>query len=120
MITRTAVFEGTFRGPGEDRFFDLVEERLAPLWRQFPHALDVRWFRIDEADASARPIVLIQQIDYPSKEAMAEALASPTRALARSVTVELMQLLDGEFYHYVSERRTGDTGSAAPVPEARA
>lgn len=103
MLTRTAVFEGTFRPEQEGPFFEAIERRLAPLWRQFPHALDVRWFRIDAADETARPIVMIQQIDYPSHEAMAEALSSPIRDKSRAVTLEIMQMLDGSFYHYVSE-----------------
>jgi hypothetical protein len=103
MLTRTAVFEGSFGPGGGARFFEGVEQRLAPLWRSFPHALDVRWFRMDEADDDARAIVLIQQIDYPSRAAMAEALTSPIRDQARAVTLELMQHLDGRFYHYISE-----------------
>ncbi|MBO9581350.1 MAG: hypothetical protein J7498_10710 [Sphingobium sp.] len=103
MITRTAIFEGRFSGDNEARFFAGVEERLAPLWRQFPNALDVRWFRMDSADADARPIVMIQQIDYPSHEALAQAVASPIRDQSRAVTLELMELLDGGFYHFISE-----------------
>lgn len=103
MITRTAIFEGTFAEGNEARFFAGVEETLAPLWRQFPHALDVRWFRMDSADADARPIVMIQQIDYPSHEALAAAIASPIRDQARAATLDLIQLLDGNFYHFISE-----------------
>ena len=103
MITRTAIFEGHFTGDNEVRFFAGIEERLAPLWRQFPHALAVRWFRMDSADTDARPIVMIQQIDYPSHEALAQAIASPIRDQARAVTLELMTLLDGSFYHFISE-----------------
>lgn len=103
MLTRTAIFEGTFLPNREANFFDAIEERLAPLWRQFPHALDVRWFRIDAADDTARPIVMIQQIDYPSRDAMADALSSPIRDQARAATLDVMQMLDGTFYHYVSE-----------------
>jgi hypothetical protein len=103
MLTRTAVFEGSFGTGGPEPFFALVEERLAPLWRQFPHALDVRWFRMDEADGDAHPIVLLQQIDYPSRVALAEALSSPIRDEARAVTMLLMQHLNGRFYHFVTE-----------------
>ena len=102
MITRTAIFEGRFSGDDADRFFAGVEERLAPLWRQFPNALGVRWFRMDSADDDARPIVMIQQIDYPSHEALAQAIASPIRDQARAVTLELVALLDGGFYHFIS------------------
>jgi hypothetical protein len=103
MLTRTAVFEGLLGPDGGARFFEGVEERLTPLWRSFPHALDVRWLRMDDADEDARAIVLIQQIDNPSRAAMAEALTSPIRDRARTVTLELMQDLDGRFYHYISE-----------------
>ena len=103
MLTRTAVFEGRFASGCQAPFFVAVEERLAPLWREFPHALAVRWFRIDEADEGARSIVMIQPVDYPSREAMAEALSSPTRDRARAVTLEIMQYLEGDFYHYLSE-----------------
>lgn len=103
MITRTAIFEGRFAPGDEARFFAGVEERLAPIWRDFPHALDIRWFRMDLADADARPIVMIQQIDYPSHEALAAAISSPVRDRARAITLELMTLLDGSFYHFISE-----------------
>ena len=103
MITRTAIFEGSFPEGNEARFFAGVEERLAPMWRIFPHALDVRWFRMDSADADARPVVMIQQIDYPSHEALAAAISSPVRDKARAITLELMELLDGRFYHFISE-----------------
>lgn len=103
MLTRTAVFEGSFAPGNKERFFAAVEERLAPLWREFPHALALRWFKVDEADETARPIVMIQQIDYPSREAMAEALSSSVRDRARAATMQMMELLEGTYYHYVSE-----------------
>lgn len=103
MLTRTAVFEGRFKPGQEEAFFEAIEQRLAPLWRRFPHASDVRWFRIDAADDTARAIVMMQQIDYPSHDAMADALSSPIRDQARDVTLELMQMMDGTFYHYLSE-----------------
>ncbi|BBB14532.1 hypothetical protein [Sphingopyxis sp. FD7] len=103
MITRTAIFEGTFVLEGKARFFELVEEQLAPLWRQFPGSLGVRWYKIDQADDTAHPIVMIQQIDYPSRTVMEQALASPVRDQARAVTLEIMRFLDGTFYHYISE-----------------
>lgn len=103
MITRTAVFEGRFKAGDEARFFAGVEERLAPVWREFPHALAVRWFRMEGVEADAHPIVMIQQIDYPSRETLAAAIDSPVRDRARAITMELMELLDGRFYHFISE-----------------
>jgi len=39
---------------------------------------------MDEADDDPHPIVLLQQIDYPSRAAMAEALSSPIRDETRA------------------------------------
>ena len=103
MITRTAIFEGRIKLGCEARFFAGVEQRLAPLWRRFPHARNVRLLKVATADADAPPIVMIQQIDYPSQAALEEAIASPIRAEARAVTLELMEMFEGRFYHVVSE-----------------
>lgn len=111
MITRTAIFEGTVKPGHEDAFFQAIEERLAPLWQAFPHALDVRLFRIDRCDDDERPVAFIQQVDYPSIAHMEEAITSPARDAARAVTMELMKLFDGRFYHVVSgENRLSKTG----------
>lgn len=103
MITRTAIFEGRVKPGCEDRFFDAIRDRLAPLWRQFPNASNVRLLRIARSDEDALPIAMIQQIDYPSFEAMEQAIASPIRAQARAVTLELMEMFEGRFYHVVSD-----------------
>ncbi len=101
MITRTAIFEGRVTPGLEEQFFAAVEMRLAPLWRRFPHALDVRWLRITVKDTDAPPIAMIQQIDYPSLAALEAAIASPIRSEARAVTMELMKMFEGRFYHVV-------------------
>lgn len=103
MITRTAIFEGRIKDGCEERFFAEIRTRLVPIWRRFPHARNIRLLRIASSDADARPIAMIQQIDYPSMEALEEALASPARAEARAVTMELMEMFDGRFYHVVGE-----------------
>ena len=103
MITRTAIFEGRLRDGCEELFFEGVEQRLAPLWRQFPHAINVRWNRVVARDAEAPGNVMIQQVDYPSLAALEEAIASPARAAARALTLELMEMFEGRFYHVVSE-----------------
>lgn len=103
MITRTAIFEGRIKPGLEQKFFEGVEQRLAPLWRRFPHACNVRLLKIGAADAEAPPIVMIQQIDYPSMAALEEAIASQVRAEARAATRELMTMFEGRVYHVVSE-----------------
>ena len=102
MITRTAIFEGTVKQGREEEFFAAVEQRLAPLWQAFPNALAVRFFRADDCDDGERPVAMIQQVDYPSLEAMHEAITSPQRDAARAVTLELMKLFDGRFYHVIT------------------
>lgn len=102
MITRTAIFEGAIKPGFEAAFFDAIRTRLAPLWGQFPHARNARLLRVDQADADAPPIVMIQQVDYPSLAALDEALASPVRAKARATTLEILEMFEGRFYHVVS------------------
>lgn len=104
MITRTAIFEGRIQPGHEEHFFQEVENRLLPLWEEFPHASNVRYVRALESDHETRPVVMLQQIDYPSVEAMREALASPARDRAREATMDLMQMLDWHFYHVVGTR----------------
>jgi hypothetical protein len=106
MITRTAVFEGTLKKGTEERFFAAVKEQLMPLWKRFPHARNVRMLRVTGRDENAPPILMIQQIDYPSIAALEEALASPVRTESRAVTMELMQMFEGRLYHIVSELDT--------------
>lgn len=109
MITRTAIFEGRIKPGCETLFLQGFSERLLPLWRQFPHASNIRLLPVVASDEDARPIALIQQIDYPSLAALEEAIASPARAQARAITLELMQMFEGRLYHVVSQ---------APVPGA--
>jgi hypothetical protein len=103
MITRTAVFEGRYKPGCEARFLKACREELMPMWQQFPHATNIRLLPVRAADPESPAIVLIQQIDYPSVEALEEALASPARAKARIRTRELMELFEGRLYHVVSE-----------------
>jgi hypothetical protein len=102
MITRRAIFEGRVHLGREEQFFQAIEHRLAPLWRAFPHALAVRLYRIDQCDDEERPVVMIQEVDYPDTESMQEAITSPQRDAARAMTMELMEMFDGRFYHVIS------------------
>ena len=102
MITRTAIFEGRIKPGCEARFFAEVQERLVPLWQQFPKASNVRLQRVQDRDADAPSIVMIQQIDYPSVADVEAALASPVRSQARAVTLEILEMFEGRFYHLIS------------------
>ena len=103
MITRTAIYEGTVKTGHEDEFFRQVEERLDPIWRQFPHVSAVRVQRTVARDDDARPIAMIMEMDFPSRTAMGESLSSPIRETAHAATLEVMSLFDGRFYHLVAE-----------------
>jgi hypothetical protein len=111
MITRTAIFEGRVKSGCEERFFSEINARLAPLWRKFPHATNVRLLRIVDSDPGAQPVAMIQQIDYPSMAALEEAIGSPVRAQARAITLELMEMFEGRFYHLLSERNVLEHGA---------
>jgi hypothetical protein len=111
MITRTAIFEGRIKKGCEERFFSEIKLRLAPLWRRFPNASNIRLLRIVASDTDALPVAMIQQIDYPSLAALEAALASPVRAEARAITLELLQMFEGRFYHVVSEGNVVEEGA---------
>jgi hypothetical protein len=111
MITRTAIFEGRIKTGCEERFFSEINERLAPLWRRFPHATNVRLLRISASEPGAQPIAMIQQIDYPSMAALEEAIGSPIRDQARAITMELMEMFEGRFYHLLSDGNAVQNGA---------
>ena len=108
MITRTAIFEGRIKPGCEDRFLTAFREQLMPLWQQLPHARNIRLLPVQSSDPGSPQIALVQQIDYPSVAALEEALASPARAKARALTLELMEMFEGRLYHLVSERHVVD------------
>lgn len=113
MITRSAIFEGRIR-PGSEAAFKRGFEELVPLWKLFPHASNVRLMWGHECDDAERPIAMIQQVDYPSREALAEAMASPVRAQARTQTLELLKMFEGRFYHLISTgNQAADHGPAS-------
>jgi hypothetical protein len=108
LITRTAIFEGEGKPEGVEAFFKGVAERLAPIWRRMPHGDTVRVYRPHDHDDGSPPILMIQEIDYPSPEAFDEAMKSPLRPQARAVTGELLGLVRGRVYHVVSRRIEND------------
>ena len=50
MYTRSAVFEGIIHPGKEEAFFDIIENKLLPIWRRMPHVQAVRLFRPLEKD----------------------------------------------------------------------
>lgn len=104
MFTRTALFEGKILEGQEDAFFSAVEERLLPIWQRLPRVQDVRLYKPVRRDADAPEIFLVLEIDYPSIEAIEEAMASPERELAKSAHEAIMPMYEGRHYHLVSLR----------------
>jgi hypothetical protein len=106
MYTRSAVFEGIIHPGKEEAFFDIIENKLLPIWRRMPHVQAVRLFRPLEKDDTAPGVVLVQQIDYPTREAIDEALGSPIRDEAVAASRPLTEFFEGRHYHYIYEKLT--------------
>ncbi len=102
-IVRLAFFEGALK-PGHERaFFAYAEDRLVPLWTNFPNLLAFRMMPGGASDDGAHPFVLMLEFTYPNRAAMAEALASPLRMKSREVTQGLFEFFDGRIAHIVVE-----------------
>ncbi len=108
MYTRSAIFVGKILTGRVDEFYRAVELRLLPAWKQMLHATDVRLYRPVRQDEAAPEVFLVQEIDYPSLEAIDEALASPRREAAATAHQSVMHLYKGYHYHYVY-RKVGGT-----------
>ena len=108
MLTRTAIYEGTIQAGQEEVFFRRVREELEPFWRRFPHVTAVRVQRMRSADADARPIAMILEMDFPDQAAIDACLASSIRPESHAATEEVMKLFEGRFYHLVAEAKVLD------------
>lgn len=104
MYTRSAIFEGTILPGKEEEFYRAVTERLLPAWRQMLHATEVRLYRPVRQDEGTPSVFLVQEIDYPSLEAIDEALASPRREAAAKAHESVRHLYDGKHYHYIYQK----------------
>ena len=104
MLTRLAIFHGRVRDGQDAAMRRYVEEVLAPLWRQFDGAEDVRVMYGVEQDDGGPEIPLILAITYPDRVAMARALDSPARYESRNLLPAFFETyLDGHLYHYVMD-----------------
>ena len=104
MYTRSAIFEGSILPGKEAEFEQAVTERLLPAWRQMLHAQDVRLYWPERQDDDTPQIFLVQEIDYPSLEAIDEALSSSRRETAAEAHKSVMHLYEGRHYHFVYRR----------------
>lgn len=105
IVTRSAIFVGQIKPGQEQAFFEAVDTNLVPAWQQMLHAIEVRIFRPLEAEPAGKGVFLIQEIDYPSRDHIAEALASPRRNMAMQALEAVKPLYEGAHHHIISERR---------------
>ena len=104
MLTRLAIFQGQVREGQAAAMRTYVEEVLAPLWRQFDGAEDVRIMFAVEQDDGGPEIPLILAITYPDKAAMARALDSLARYESRDLLPAFFATyLDGSLHHYLMD-----------------
>jgi len=111
MLTRVAVFEGAIVAGGEDAFFEQVRERLEPIWRRFPHVLDVRVLRTREADPGAIPVVMVLEMDFPDLGSIRASLASGIKTEAHETTLEVLKPFSGRFFHLITAARSLGAGA---------
>lgn len=103
MITRFALFEGKVKDGQTEAFRKAVTERILPKWREFPHATDIRVSFAEARDEGAPEYPMILAINYPSLQAVEEALASSVRAEARAATeAVLAEFFDGRIHHHIT------------------
>ena len=107
MFTRSAIFKGRIRPGQEDAFYRAVRDQLIPAWSQMLHAQAVRVYRPVHAEPDLADVFLVQEIDYPSREAIDEALASPRRRAAMEALEMVRPLYDGQHHHVIYERLGG-------------
>jgi len=104
MFTRSAIFRGRIRPGMEEAFYAAVQERLLPAWQNMLHAKAVRLFRPTEAEGPLQDVFLVQEIDYPSREHIAEALASERRLAAMAALDSVRHMYEGAHHHVIYQR----------------
>lgn len=105
MLIRMAIFDGVVKQGQEGAMRSFVEAELAPLWRQFTGAVDVKVLFGVEQDPNGPQIPCILQVTYPDQAAIETAMESPARHKSRDM---LPAFYDQFFervrlYHYLME-----------------
>lgn len=103
MITRFALFEGTVKAGQTEAFRAAVMDEILPKWKKFPGALDVRVSFAEARDDGAPEFPMILAVNYPSLEAVDQALASSVRTEARAATESVLsRFFEGRIHHHVT------------------
>lgn len=104
MITRYALFEGQVHPGQTEAFRAAVLAEILPKWKAFPGALAVRVTFTDACDDGAPPLPMILAVNYPDREAVDRALASPARTEAKAATeAVLARFFTGRIHHHVTQ-----------------
>lgn len=87
MLTRTAIYEGALEpGTNENEFFEVVRDKLEPIWRSFPEVLDVRVHRVRESDPDAIPIIMILEMDFADHASLERSLGVVSDVISEQVS----------------------------------
>lgn len=105
MLTRCAAFVGSVRPGLEANMRDYVERELAPLWRRFDGATEIRVMFGVADDANGPRVPLVLAIDYADEAAMERAMASPARYESRDLLPDFYDRFfdDVTLFHYLLE-----------------
>jgi antibiotic biosynthesis monooxygenase (ABM) superfamily enzyme len=103
MFIRCAFFEGRVKPGSEADFSKFVQDRLVPLWTQFPGAEEVRVLRQHASDTDNPHYAMVLSIRYPNMAAIEKAMESDARAKSRLETAELVKMYDGRIFHTIFE-----------------
>lgn len=103
MLTKYAFFAGTLKPDCEAEMKVFVDEKLAPLWKQFEPSKEVRILYGYEQEPKGPTIPLVLAVTYENETAMEEAMASKARHEAREILPELYERFfkDITLWHYV-------------------
>jgi len=105
MLTKYAFFAGTLKPDCEMDMKAFIDEKLAPLWREFQPSKEVRILYGYEQEPKGPTIPLVLAVTYENEEAMAKAMESKARHEARDILPKLYELFFEEvtLWHYIFE-----------------
>jgi len=105
MLTKYAFFAGKLKPDCEAEMKAFVDEKLAPLWREFQPSKQVRILYGYEQELKGPVIPLVLAVTYENEEAIEKAMATKARYDARDILPELYDRFfeEVELWHYIFE-----------------
>lgn len=108
MLVRFGFYQGRVMPGSEQQFYQIAFRELLPAIRAFPGCVEATMLRPTETDQGAPECALALTMRYPDAAACARALASEQRFAARAIVARMLQMFEGEVYHYMfDEGRIG-------------